>query len=50
MEIQLDELRRYRQMKKELRRKFSSVGWVLLIYMLIMNVAVIGTMIGQIVT
>ena len=33
---------KYRQMKKALRRYFGFVGWLLLIYMAIMNVAVTG--------
>ena len=48
-EVQMDEYERYRRMKKGLRRRFSTVGWVLLIYMGIMNVAVIATMISQLV-
>ena len=30
----------WRQMKKDLHRKFSSVGWILILYYLIMNVSV----------
>ena len=49
MEIHLDDYARYRLMKKGLRRRFGTVGWVLMLYMVIMNVAVIATMVSQVI-
>lgn len=40
----------WRLMRRDLRRRFSSIGWILLVYYLIMNVAVILSMLVELVS